>query len=256
MGAMRMSGKNAARERRDPMNETEENAVLFYSPRRRSRDQIDWDVSRGRVYPLADVLFKFLFGRPERAELFLDLLNALMFPNGEGAFTRVVFIDRELSPARASGKGSRLDIAARLDGELVNLEVQVRHEPGYLKRTLYYWSLLYSTTLERRGKYNDTVRTISLGLLDFELLPEEGECRNSYSIRNDVSGQLLCDDLQIIYFELPKARRERKAGHRFPGSHRYREPLEGQAGLLGRAVLWGVSLFMSSKSKPLGFAST
>ena len=137
-----------------------------------------------------------------------------MFPNGERAFTQVAFIDRERSPARALGKGSRLDIVARLDEEMVNLEVQVRHEPGYLKRTLYYWSLLYSTSLERRGKYIDTVRTISLGLLDFELLPEERECRNSYSIRNDASGRPLCDDLQIIYFELPKARRERKAGCR------------------------------------------
>ena len=86
-----------------------ENA-LFYSPyqRYRTRAQIDQDVSQGRVYPLADVLFKFLFGRPERAELFFDLLNALMFPDGERAFTQITFIDRELSPVRASGKGSRI----------------------------------------------------------------------------------------------------------------------------------------------------
>ena len=114
---MRTSGKSAAHKARlNEMNEIGENAALFYSPRRRSRDQIDRDVSQGRVYPLADVLFKFLFGRPERAELFLDLLNALMFPNGERAFTQVAFIDRERSPVRALGKGSRLDIAARLDG--------------------------------------------------------------------------------------------------------------------------------------------
>ena len=196
------------------MDRDEENAALYYSPYRRTRDQIDQDVSRGRVYPLADVLFKFLFGRPERSELFLDLLNALMFPNGERAFTRIVFIDREFSPARVSGRGSRLDIAARLDGELVNLEVQVRHEPGYRKRSLYYWSLLYSNSLDRRGKYVDTVRTISLNLLDFVLFPEEPECRNSYSIRNDASGRPLCDDLQIVYFELPKDRQERKSGRR------------------------------------------
>ena len=73
------------------------------------------------------------------------------------------------------------------------------------------------------------MRTISLNLLDFVLFPEEQDSRNSYSIRNDVSGRLLCDDLQIVYFELPKARKERKAGFRFPGSHRYREPLEVQA---------------------------
>ena len=59
------------------MDRDEENAALYYFPYRRTRDQIDQDVSRGRVYPLADVLFKFLFGRPERSELFLDLLNAI-----------------------------------------------------------------------------------------------------------------------------------------------------------------------------------
>ena len=107
-----------------------------------------------------------------------------------------------------------MDLAARLDGELVNLEVQVRHEPGYRKRSLYYWSLLYSNSLDRRGKYVDTVRTISLNLLDFVLFPEEPEYRNSYSIRNDASGRLLCDDLQIVYFELPKERKERKMGRR------------------------------------------
>ena len=58
------------------------------------------------------------------------------------------------------------------------------------------------------------MRTISLNLLDFVLFPEERECRNSYSIRNDASGRLLCDDLQIVYFELPKDRQERKSGRR------------------------------------------
>ena len=73
---------------------------------------------------------------------------------------------------------------------------------------------MYSNSLDRRGKYLDTVRTISLNLLDFVLFPEEPECRNSYSIRNDASGRPLCDDLQIVYFELPKDRQERKSGRR------------------------------------------
>ena len=58
------------------------------------------------------------------------------------------------------------------------------------------------------------MRKLSLNLLDFVLFPEERESRNSYSIRNDESGRLLCDDLQIVYFELPKDRQERKAGRR------------------------------------------
>ena len=90
------------------MNEGTENAGLYDSFCCRTRDQIDQDVSQGWVYPLADILFKFLFGRPERVGLFLDLLNALMFPDGDRAFTQIAFINRELSPARASGKGSRI----------------------------------------------------------------------------------------------------------------------------------------------------
>ena len=101
------SDKSAAHKAQcNEMNEIGESSALFYSPSHRSREQIDLDVSQGRVYPLADVLFKFLFGRPERAELFLDLLNALMFPNGERAFTQVAFIDREFPPVRASGGGA------------------------------------------------------------------------------------------------------------------------------------------------------
>ena len=39
------SGKSAAYERRDPMNGSEENAAFYYSPYRRTREQIDRDVS-------------------------------------------------------------------------------------------------------------------------------------------------------------------------------------------------------------------
>lgn len=90
---MRTSGENTKHEKRESANESAERFCFFPYPR--TRDQIDQDVRMGRVYPLADVLFKFLFGKPERAELFLDLLNALMFPDGERAFTQIAFIERE-----------------------------------------------------------------------------------------------------------------------------------------------------------------
>jgi predicted transposase/invertase (TIGR01784 family) len=46
--------------------------------------------------------------------------------------------------------------------------------------------------------------TITICLLAFDLLEEEEEYRNSYSLRNDKSGNRLCADMQIIYLELPK----------------------------------------------------
>ena len=65
---MKTSDKSAAHETRfNEMNETGESSALFYSPSRRSREQIDRDVSQGRVYPLADVLFKWAAGAVPRA---------------------------------------------------------------------------------------------------------------------------------------------------------------------------------------------
>ena len=45
---------------------------------------------------------------------------------------------------------------------------------------------------------------ITICLLAFDLLEEEESYRNSYSIRNDKSANRLCEDMQIIYLELPK----------------------------------------------------
>ena len=38
--------------------------------------------------------------------------------------------------------------------------------------------------------------------------------RSTSFLAVDASGRLLCDDLQIVYFELPKERKERKMGRR------------------------------------------
>ncbi len=46
-----------------------------------------------------------------------------------------------------------------------------------------------------------------MNILAFDLFDGEPDFRNSFSIRNDISGNRLCDDLAIIYLEIPKYRR-------------------------------------------------
>lgn len=75
-----------------------------------SENEILEDIEQGRVYRLADCYVKFLLGKPERAPLFIDLLNAIIYPDGERLFTAIEYIDREISPVRIDGKGSRLDL--------------------------------------------------------------------------------------------------------------------------------------------------
>ena len=64
---------------------------------------------------LLDSLFKYVFCREERKDVFLDMVNAFVFPEGEGAFKGFHFLDREKSPERAGGKSCRLDAPTGTD---------------------------------------------------------------------------------------------------------------------------------------------
>jgi predicted transposase/invertase (TIGR01784 family) len=57
--------------------------------------------------------------------------------------------------------------------------------------------------------------------LAFDLLKEEAAYRNSYGIRNDESGNLLCPDMKIIYLELPKFLRALGPAHPRTGLERW-----------------------------------
>ena len=89
-------------------------------------------------------------------------------------------------------------------GEQVNIEVQVFDRSDYAKRSVFYWSMMHCGQLERGGAYSRVMRTICINILAFDLLKNEGNFRNSYSIRNDDSGNKLCHDLTIIYLETKK----------------------------------------------------
>ena len=176
-----------------------------------TEEELKHDLERGRIYRLNDKFFKFAFGRPERKALFLDLINSIIFPNADGAFVDITFIDREFSPLRVKGKECRLDIVGTLDGgEQINVEVQVRNDGDYEKRSVCNWSIVHFSQFESGMMYVDAKKTITINILAFDLLREEPDFRNSYSIKNDKSGNRLCDDLIIIYLEIPKYRRAKR----------------------------------------------
>ncbi len=56
----------------------------------------------------------------------------------------------ELPPDYLEGKFSRLNLNLKVNNRLVNVEIQVKNEPDYRDRTLFYWAKLYFRTKERR----------------------------------------------------------------------------------------------------------
>ena len=98
----------------------DENVVYPEVPLLITEHQAEEELETGRVYRLNDRFFKFLFGGEDRKHLFLDLVNALVFPDGSTGFTGFEYTNRELSSTREDGKSAYLDIVAkRVDGSQV-----------------------------------------------------------------------------------------------------------------------------------------
>ena len=102
------------------------------------------ELSKEKLNPTNDVLFKFIFGRPERKQITIAFLNDLLCEELGHKIKDLTFENTEQTPNSDDGKLTRLDIACLLDsGEKVDIEMQVAYEKSFTNRTLYYWSQMY-----------------------------------------------------------------------------------------------------------------
>ena len=91
-----------------------------------------------------DTLFKMLFVQyPELLKkLVADLLGISL--DGIGQF---VIRNPEMPPENLGDKFCRLDINMTVNGQRVDLEVQVCNEGDYPERVMYYWAREFSSAL-------------------------------------------------------------------------------------------------------------
>ncbi len=99
--------------------------------------ELEAKLEQGKIYRLNDKFFKYLFGTLKHKRILLSLLNNIVFPNGENAFSDLAYIEREYMLSVYGGKECYIDLLARLpDGRQINLEVQVKSQADYLRRSV------------------------------------------------------------------------------------------------------------------------
>ena len=154
--------------------------------------------------PMNDVLFKFIFGRPERKVITIDFLNAIAAEDLGHPITDIVFNPTENVPGGHDEKLTRLDVACTLDtGEQVDIEVQIVNQKNMQRRTMCYWARLYLMSLPPGGAYQDLKPCITINLLRFSLLPQK-KAHSMWSIYNAETGDRLNKDLVFHFLEIPK----------------------------------------------------
>jgi len=108
-----------------------------------------------------------------------------------------------MPPENLGDKFCRLDINMTVNGQRVDLEVQVCNEGDYPERVMYYWAREFSSALLTGQGYSTLPRTIVISIIDFPLF----ECEEYHSFFQPLEvtrHTLLSDKMGFHFFELPK----------------------------------------------------
>jgi predicted transposase/invertase (TIGR01784 family) len=109
----------------------------------------------------------------------------------------------EIPPESLNDKFAHLDINMTVDGQRVNLEVQVVNEGDYPERTLYYWAREYSSALHTGNPYSSLPRVIIISIVDF-LLFDCAEYYSEFRPLETTRHELLSDRMIMCYLEVRK----------------------------------------------------
>ena len=153
--------------------------------------------------PKVDYIFKKIFGSESHPQVLISFLNAC-FKN-EIIIQTVKLQNTEITKEFVENSFSRLDILATTNlGEVINIEMQRADEKNMIKRSLYYWSKIFTSSYSGKSAYQNLPRTVCINVLDFKLLDEEN-FHNTYLLYNkNKSRKLLTDTMELHFIELPK----------------------------------------------------
>jgi predicted transposase/invertase (TIGR01784 family) len=151
-----------------------------------------------------DFMFKQLFGQPSRKHITIAFLNDILGRKGAERITDLVFENTEKIKDRTDGKTVRFDVTVFTSlGERINVEVQIRDQQDMPDRTLYYWSRMFSSSLNKGEAYIQLPPTIFITIVNYPLFPTETDrFHTKFHIREDEEGFIWSDLLEFHLIDL------------------------------------------------------
>ncbi len=147
-----------------------------------------------------DTLFKMLFVKHQDL---LKKLVAVLLEIPLASIQQFVIRNPDITPEALGEKFCRLDINMIVNGQRIDLEVQVANEGDYPERVMYYWAREFSSALSTGQSYSMLPRTIVISIIDFSLF----DCAEFHSFFQPLEitrHTLLSDKMGFQFFELTK----------------------------------------------------
>ncbi|MEB8752426.1 Rpn family recombination-promoting nuclease/putative transposase [Bacillus cereus] len=152
-----------------------------------------------------DFAFKQLFGTRGNEQILMQFLNVTLASSLSSPIRTLKIEDPHLQREYENDKLSILDVLATLDDETqVSIEIQLNDQHDFLKRSLYYWSRLYASQMQKGGSYDALRKTITINILNFPVFPEYEAFHTTGKLWDMELQKLLLDDLELHVIEIPK----------------------------------------------------
>jgi len=119
------------------------------------------------------------------------------------SMTEFHIANTEIPPEALGDKFCRLDINMVVNGQRVNLEVQVEDEKDYPERSSYHWARIYSSALKSGQPYLSLPRVIIISIVDFFMF-DCAEYHLEFGVIEVNRHVKLSDKLAMLYFEARK----------------------------------------------------
>lgn len=153
-----------------------------------------------------DFSFKQIFGKEKNKEITIVFLNAILQKTGHQPIVDVSFDNIEIGGETEEDKQSKLDILVTTqDKKMMNIEIQFNNRYDMKKRTVYYWSRLFSQRLNSREAYKTLPPVIMINILNFNIFTKETDAFHStFHLYEDHKKFPLTDVMEIHFIEMPK----------------------------------------------------
>ena len=153
-----------------------------------------------------DFIFRNIFGDEKNADLLLSLVNAVFESKRLPPLVSIFPVSPFLPVHQLTQREGILDVhAVDSAGRQYDLEIQVRSQENYVKRSLYYLARMYGGQLARGSDFKLLVPCIGINFLDFRLFPEDALFHHYFTYREfDHPEQELSREMSIHFLELPK----------------------------------------------------
>jgi predicted transposase/invertase (TIGR01784 family) len=152
-----------------------------------------------------DIVFKAFFNRNEK--YLKSFLSAIL---GKKVKIKRVIHDARLEQLSKEMKFGILDLEVELeDGEIVNIEMQLRDNQNIEERTTFYASKKIVEQLEPKGKYEELKKVIVISILNYTLIDLPEYVTETVRVARNHKEYELNNVVKYYYIELNKFRKQK-----------------------------------------------